>query len=42
MLVNILVWISNATKEGFKHYIQIDVAKLTTNDPNFEQAPMNA
>jgi hypothetical protein len=42
MLANILVWISNAKKEGLKHYIPVDVAKSTTNDMGFEQAPMNA
>jgi hypothetical protein len=36
MLENILVSISNATKEGFKHYILIDATKSTTNDPGFE------
>jgi hypothetical protein len=42
MLVDILVWISNATKEGLKHYIPIDVVKSIRNDFDFEQAPMNA
>jgi hypothetical protein len=41
MLKYILVWISNATNEGLKHYILIDVTKSTTNDLGFEQALIN-
>jgi len=42
MLKDILEWISNATIEGLKQYIPIDVVKSTTKDLSFEQAPINA
>ncbi len=41
MLKDILEWISNAIIKGLKQDILVDVAKLTTKDPGFEQAPIN-
>jgi hypothetical protein len=42
MLESFFVWISNATKEGLKHYILVDAMKSITNDLDFEQVPINA